>query len=172
MVGKLCLNFFGPPCSGKTVAATSIFSQLKKRHIDAVLIPEYATMRVVESNKMALANQLNIWANQQYQIFCGYHHAQVVVTDSPILLGAIYNESPGLKEVILEEHQKYNNLNIVLELDGTYPYSMVGRIHSFTESQSIGNRIIELLEVNDIPHIFYNELSEDEIVDLIIGSLE
>src|SRR5690554_1065490 len=91
MPDRLLVNFFGPPNSGKTVAATSVFSKLKKRHIDTVLISEFATAKVVEENKMAMKNQLYIWANQQYQIFCGYHHAKVTVTDSPILLGAIYN---------------------------------------------------------------------------------
>lgn len=173
MPDRLLVNFFGPPNSGKTVAATSVFSKLKKRHIDTVLISEFATAKVVEENKMAMKNQLYIWANQQYQIFCGYHHAKVTVTDSPILLGAIYNiqAHPSLYEVIFEEHKKYNNLNIMMELDDSYPYSMIGRVHSFTESQSIGNQMIEMLESHNIPFIYYNQTTEDDIVDLIIESL-
>src|SRR5690606_29966342 len=104
---------------------------------------------------------------------CGYHHAKVTVTDSPILLGAIYNiqAHPSLYEVIFEEHKKYNNLNIMMELDDSYPYSMIGRVHSFTESQSIGNQMIEMLESHNITFIYYNQTTEDDIVDLIIESL-
>jgi hypothetical protein len=173
MTDKLVVNYFGAPNSGKTVAAASTFSKLKKRHLDTVLINEFATAKVVEENKMALANQLFIWANQQYQIFCGYNHAQVVVTDSPILLGAIYNTQahPALYEVIFQEHKKFNNLNIMMQLDNSFPYSMVGRIHSFTESLGIEAQIINLLEVNDIPFLFYNQTTEDEIVDLIESSI-
>jgi hypothetical protein len=172
MVGHLVLNLFGPPNSGKTVAATSIFSKLKKRNVDAVLIPEFATMKAVEENTKAFKNQLWIWSNQQYQIFCGYQHAKVVVTDSPILLGAVYNEDrPSLCDVIMEEHRRYNNLNIMMDLDPTYPYSMVGRVHSYTESMSIGQRIVTLLDHNEIPFIPYGDVSEDEIVDLVLEAV-
>ncbi|MBW3545453.1 MAG: hypothetical protein KY428_07640 [Bacteroidetes bacterium] len=173
MVGRIVVNLFGPPNSGKTVASASIFAKLKKKHIDAVLIPEFATMKAIEENTKAFKNQLFIWANQQYQIFCGYQHARVVLTDSPILLGAIYNsERPSLCSVIMEEHQRYNNLNIMMELSDDYPYSMVARVHSYTESQGIGRQMISLLESNDIPFLYYNETTEDEIVDLIMGALE
>jgi hypothetical protein len=171
---KLVVNFFGAPNSGKTVAAASVFAKLKKRHFDTVLINEFATSKVIEENKLALQNQLYIWANQQYQIFCGYNHAKVVVTDSPILLGAIYNTQahPSLYEVIFQEHRKYNNLNIMMRLDNSYPYSMVGRIHSFTESMGIEHQMIQMLEENEIPFLYYNETTEEEIIDLIADSVQ
>lgn len=160
----------GSPGAGKTVAAVSIFSKLKKRHVDVALVSEFATAKVIEENKTALNNQLYIWANQQYQIFCGYRHAQVVITDSPILLGAIYNTQahPSLYEVILNEHNKYNNLNVLIKLDDSFPYSMIGRIHSLTESMTIQNQIIDLLENNGLPYLTYNNTTEDDIVDLIV----
>jgi hypothetical protein len=169
---KLCINFYGPPSAGKTVAATSLFAELKKKHLDVELVSEFAKDCVMEENKSALKNQLFIWSTQQYRIFCGYEHARVVVTDSPILLGAIYNKSPALTEVIFEEYHKYNNLNVVLQLDGSRPYSMIGRVHSFEESVGIGNQIMDLLESRDIPFLSYGDISEEELVSLIVTELD
>jgi hypothetical protein len=174
MKKKLVVNLYGSPHAGKTVAATSLFAQLKKHHVSVELVSEFAKDCVIEENKMALENQLFIWSNQQYKIFCGYKHAQITVTDSPILLGAIYNRdaSVSLLSVIVEEYHKYNNFNIFLELDPKHPYSMSGRIHSFTESMSIQNELRDLLEVNDIPYINYNDATEEEIVQLILESIQ
>lgn len=169
MAQKLVVNFYGSPGAGKTVAATSLFASLKRSHIDAVLVNEFAHHKVVENNKTALNNQLYIWANQQFNIFAGYHHADVVITDSPMLLGIIYNTqaSPMLREVILHEYNKYNNLNLLVTMDGSHPYSMVGRIHSFTQSVTLQNEICEMLDDHEIPYVNYREYTEDEIVELV-----
>lgn len=171
-VNKLVVGFFGPPGSGKTVAATSIFSRLKRNHLDTVLVTEFAHQMVVENRSTALADQIFIWANQNHRIFAGHRHAQVVVTDSPILLGAVYNKNnPNLRQVILDEHRKYNNLNIVMSFDPTYPYSMVGRIHDAEQSLQIEQDIIGLLDSQAVPYLMYNETTEEEIVELISEAL-
>jgi hypothetical protein len=173
MTDKLVVNFFGPPNSGKSVAATSMFAQLKRKHIDAVLTTEFAHQMVVEERKTALADQIFIWANQNHRIFAANRHARVVVTDSPILLGAVYNDQdPALQQLILNQHNRYNNLNVVLELDPSYPYSMTGRVHSFSESVSIGNQIIELLQRHDLPYLLYADQTEQEIVELVEALLQ
>jgi molybdopterin-guanine dinucleotide biosynthesis protein len=168
-MNRLLVNFYGAPNSGKTVSATSLFAALKKRSVDVVLVTEFAHEKVVEENETALSNQLYIWANQQYKIFSGYRHAQVVVTDSPILLGSIYNKdaSESLHDVILTEHHKYTNLNLVMELQDDYPYSMVGRIHSLDESKVIENRIFDLLSFHDIPFLTYKDTTEADLVTFI-----
>lgn len=168
-MSKLVINLYGSPGAGKTLAASSIFAALKRNHIDSVLISEAAKDFVVEENDTALANQLYVWATQQYRIFAGYRHAQVVVTDSPMLLGIIYNTeaSPLFEHVVLHEYHKYNNLNLLVTMDGNHPYSMVGRIHSFTQSVALQNEICSMLEDNSIPFVNYRDYSEDEIVELV-----
>jgi hypothetical protein len=172
-MNNLCVNFFGSPGSGKTVAASSIFAALKKCHVDVGLVTEYARMAVIEQNQMALDNQLYVWATQAHHIFCAYRSYQVVVTDSPIPLGVIYNanSSPALPDVIFDTYHQYNNFNIILELDESRPYSMAGRIHSFEESLRIQNQILELLENRNIPFVMYNETNEEELMSLIMEAV-
>jgi hypothetical protein len=173
MENKLVVNFIGAPGSGKTVAAASVFSQLKKTHVPTALVSEFAYQMVIEANASALKNQLYVWANQQFRIFCGYQHSQITVTDSPILLGAIYNTnaSEALMQVFFEEYHRYNNFNILVTLDHSRPYSMTGRIHSFTESISIENQIIDLMNNNDIPFVSYDDTTEEDLVSLILESV-
>lgn len=170
--GELVINFFGPPNAGKTVAATSMFAKLKRAHVDVVLISEFAHQMVVEEHQIALNNQLYIWASQQFRIFAGCYHARVVVTDSPILLGYVYNTGNiPLQELILAEHRKYTNFNIVLDL-AEFPYSMVGRIHDRAASVTIGNDIVKMMGKYDIPFLSYSDYIEEEIVEIILSTLE
>lgn len=155
---KTCVNFYGGPGCGKTTAAASFYAYLKKHHINVEMAPEIAKEFVLEENQVALSYQLMIWAKQCYHIYTAYRHADIVITDAPILLGAIYNEhaSPALLNVIMEQYHMFNNFNIIVPRQNTTPHSMVGRVHSLTESISIDNQIVHLLEKHDIPFVIHN----------------
>jgi hypothetical protein len=169
MVNKLCINFFGGPNSGKTLAAASLFTRLKKLHIDSELVAEFPKDLVLEDNKTALANQIYVFANQLYRVQCAYNNTTVSVVDSPLLLSAIYNPntSKHLINLIFEQHKKFNHLNVFVERDLEFPHSMKGRIHSLTESITIDNQIVHLLENNNFPYISYREIGEDNLIQII-----
>jgi uncharacterized protein YhfF len=133
------------------------------------LVAEFPKDLVLEGNKTALANQIYVFANQLYRVQCAYKNTRVAVVDSPLLLSAIYNPntSEHLVDLVLEQHKRLNNMNVFVRRDGNYPHSMMGRIHSLTESVSIDNQIINLLERYEIPFVYYDELGEDTLIELI-----
>lgn len=172
-MNRLVVNFLGAPNSGKSTAAASLYAALKKKNHDVGLVTEYARTAVVEQNAAALKDQFYIWATQAHHVFCSWEHYTLTVTDSPILLGAIYNdESTALLDVILEQHHRYDNFNIFIPLDEGRPYSMVGRIHDLEQSRVINDQIMGLLETYDLPWLNYAEYTEDEIIELIVAALE
>lgn len=169
MIDRICINFFSGPGGGKTVAAASLFTKLKKLHIDTELVAEFPKDLVLEGNTKALANQIYVFSNQLYRIQCAYENTKVAVVDSPLLLSAIYNPntSKHLIELVFEQHQKFNNINIFVNRENSYPHSMSGRVHSLTQSITIDNQILDLLESYDIPYMSYNQLGEDALVEII-----
>jgi hypothetical protein len=164
---------YGGPAAGKTTAAASLYAYLKKHNVNVEMAPEIAKEFVLEENKVALSYQLMVWANQCYRIYTAYRHADIVITDAPILLGAIYNEnaSPALLNVIMEQYHMFNNFNVVVPRQNTTSHSMVGRVHGLTESISIDNQIIHLLEKNDIPFVTYDG-DDDNLSHLIYDALD
>lgn len=172
---KLIVNFFGGPSAGKTTAAAELFSVLKKQHIDCELVAEFPKDLVLENNTIALSNQIYVFANQLYRIQCAHNSTSVAIVDSPLLLSCIYNKdksSEAFKNLVLEEHHKFNNLNIVMERDKTFPYSMSGRIHGEIESDKIHDEIIQLMEKNDINYLRHDEFNESEdLVSIITAFL-
>jgi hypothetical protein len=171
---RLCINYFGGPSSGKTVAAASLFTRLKKLHVDCELVAEFPKDLVLEGNTVALANQIYVMANQLYRIQCAYNSTVVAIVDSPILLSTIYNPhtSQHLIDLVFEQHTKFNNLNVVVQRDGDHPHSMLGRVHSLTESVTLDNQIIQMLEDREIPYLDMGQWTEDLIIDFILGVLE
>ena len=173
MSNKLVINVFGGPGIGKTTVAAELFTALKQKGVDTAIVPEFATDVIFEGRPDALKHQWYVVANQAYRIWCGYNTMQVVVTDSPILLGPIYDvdASPALLALCLEQHHKYNNLNLVLTRRPELEHNMIGRVHSLTESVSIDNRIVSMLEDNNIPFLNYDEYGTERILQLILRQI-
>jgi nucleoside-triphosphatase THEP1 len=167
---KCVVSLYGGPGCGKTTAAASLYAHLKQKGLNVEMAPEIAKEFVLEENKVALSYQLMVWANQCYRIYAAYRHADIVITDAPILLGAIYNEnaSPAFIDVIMEQYDSFNNINIVVPRQDTIGHSMVGRLHSLTQSISIDNQIVHLLDRHNIPYMTYqgdNELLTNRILE-------
>lgn len=169
MIKKLCLNYLGGPSSGKSVAASNIFTQLKKLHINCELVAEFPKDLVLENNNVALADQIYVFSGQLYRLRCAYDNTDVAIVDSPLLLSAIYNPDTSIHliNLIFEQFNKFNNLNIMVRRKD-YPHSMSGRIHSLTESVSIDNQIIRLLEAHSIPFIYDDEITDEELIEYIL----
>jgi len=164
------VNFFGGPSSGKTTAAADVFCNLKKLHIDCELVAEYPKDLVLEDNNVALANQIYVFANQLYRVECAYAHTRVAIVDSPLLLSTIYNNDKVTStfiDLVIEQHKRFNNLNIVVRRRDDVPFSGMGRIHTLTESISIDNQIVELLDRIGIPYVYYDEWNTDALIEFI-----
>ena len=93
---------------------------------------------------------------------------QVVVVDSPIMLGPIYDQrnSKAFLDLCIEYHEELNNLNVFLGRKGVQ-HSMIGRVHSLTESVGLDNRIHRLLNELKIEYLSLEEMGMDKLLTLI-----
>jgi nicotinamide riboside kinase len=159
--GKI-VNCYGGPGCGKSTLAAELYAILKRQQIDVEYVNEYAKELVYQKNAVALSDQILVFANQYHRLWTAAEHNAVVITDSPLLLSTIYNPdtSPHFKQLILEMDQQFTSLNLVLKRSH-HVHSMVGRIHSLTESISIDNRIRALLQQNQIDYVEYDSLHDD-----------
>lgn len=170
---KVCCSIYGGPGSGKSVLSANLYAELKKLHLDCQLVTEVATDFVLENNRTALGDQIYVFSNTLYKLNNAYKNTKIAITDSPLLLSAVYNAgtSNHLIDLVFEQYHKFNNLNIFINRDLSYPYNENGRIHSITQSISIDNKIRNLLDANNIPYIQSNDISFSELIDLIANSV-
>jgi len=161
----LVINLFGGPGSGKTTLAAELFSALKKKHYDVELVTEFAKDLIMQNNEAALQHQFYVTGTQAYRIWSAAQKMDIVIVDSPILLGPIYDQrnSRAFIDLCIEYHNELPSMNIVLERQGVQ-HSMNGRVHSLTESVGIDNRISRLLHEWDIQYMVFAEVGLDQLV--------
>jgi hypothetical protein len=124
----LVINLFAGPGTGKSTSMAHIFAELKWRNVDCEMITEYAKDKVWEGSEHVLENQYYVSGKQYFKLKRIQGKVDVVITDSPILVGLIYgiNEPEEFGNLIHKYHHQFNNLNIFL--NRTKPYNPNGRV--------------------------------------------
>lgn len=169
---SLIINFFGGPGIGKSTQSSSLFTEMKKDHIDVELTFEFPKIVAWEENYSAIKDQFYITANQHRNISRLYNKVKYIIVDSPIILGTVYKDfydtessypssfyDDSFDVFILNLFKKYNSLNILLLRDDK-TYNENGRFQNIYEAKDIDKQIRKKLEVNNIPFIEFEVHSE------------
>ena len=167
----MIVNLYAGAGAGKTTCAWIIASELKKRGVITEYVPEYAKELVWEKRRDMLdgsyKNQLAILKEQNHRLARLVGQVEVVVTDSPILLGAMYikERKPEFEAIVLGQFQKYNNFNLFINRGKTY--EQTGRVHTLAESREVDRAIRQFLDGNNIYYGTYYHKTVPVIVDNI-----
>lgn len=170
---KLIINLFAGPGAGKSTGAAWIFSRLKAKGIDAEYVTEFAKDKVWEDNKAAFKCQFYITGKQAFRISRCFDKVEVIITDSPIALGAMYTEDEPLKAAAVYEFNKYKMYNFNIFLKRTKEYNPNGRNQTESESKEIDILTKEFLNKNDIAFEEYDASPEgyDALVERVLSLL-
>lgn len=166
----IVVNLWGAPSSGKSTGASYIFSQLKLKGYNVELVTEFAKDLTWEENDKALSNQFYVSGCQANRLSRLKDKVDIVITDSPLPIGILYfNDStpPHLRNAIMEEFDKYENINFFI--GRTKPYNPIGRNQTKEESEEIACHIADLLAMEQIKFtkVGGNQCGYDYIVKYI-----
>ena len=146
----IVVNLFAGPGAGKSTGAAYIFAKLKMLGYDCEYVSEFAKDKVWENNGEVFKSQFYITGKQVFKIKRCYGKVDIIVTDSPIAIGAQYlkKDEQMLGFAILEEFRKYNNLNLFI--NRVKPYNPNGRSQTLDEAISIDEKTKDWLISNNI----------------------
>lgn len=100
----LIVNLYGGPGCGKSTLAAATFAVLKQRQVSAELVTEFAKECAWEGREGPLRCQPYVFGQQMWRIErLRGRGVDVVVSDSPILLSAVYapvGTPPAFKEAV------------------------------------------------------------------------
>ena len=166
------VNLFGGPGSGKSTTCAGVFSKLKLAGVNCEMALEYVKDKIWENSLNVLDDQIYVFGKQFHRLNCLKDKADVIITDSPILLSIIYNKemSNYLDDLIVEQFRKFNNLNYYLVRDESF--NQTGRIHNLEESVEKDNQIKIMLNKYNISYTtVYKNNSVDTIIDDVMKAV-
>jgi len=113
----ITINLFAGPSAGKSTSAAAVFSLLKMHDVNAELFTEFAKDLTWEKRHRTLDNQYYIWGKQYHKMWRVKDQVDVLITDSPLLLGIIYGDQKPVcfKDTVLHSFsEKFDNMNYFL----------------------------------------------------------
>lgn len=175
MYNTFIINIYGGPGIGKSTAAAYIFAKLKMAGIKAELVTEYAKDKVWEECASAFKCEYYINGMQAYRIARVFGKVEVIVTDSPILLGAIYASEKDVHvrtASILEDKKYKDRFDVILKRD--FAYEPEGRKETEDEAIAIDKKVVEILEETHTMNmaIHNNEVALNTIVEITKEQVE
>lgn len=161
------INLYGAPSTGKSTAACAIFSELKKLGISVELVPEFAKELVWNERWKDLRDQFYVTGVQNNRLRNLIGSVDYVVTDSPILLGAIYSKRNDyyfeeFERFLIKTYQSYSNFDFVILKESGY--EKIGRQIKEEESFEIQREIEALIRNVNSSAVFCNRNSIVETV--------
>ncbi len=155
------INLIGQPGAGKSTTAFGLAHELTLLNLNCELVTEYAKDLVWrEMAPREFQDQLYITAKQNHRLDRLRGKVDYVVTDSSLVLGAIYARPTYYQHyepLLLELFRSYDNE--VYLIKRVKPYSPVGRNQNSEEAEKIYGLVVELLDYANIP---YTEIAGDK----------
>lgn len=174
MKNTLIVNLYGGPGTGKSTGAAYIFSMLKMAGVDCEYVQEYAKDRTWQHDMFPLKKcQLYVTGKQALRIVRLDGQVEVIITDSPILLGALYTDEQPYKDICIYEHCKYKNqINVFLKR--LKKYNPNGRNQTENEAKEIDDKIYALLKNTFETFIEVDGIKEgyDKVIEIVKAKLE
>ena len=168
----IVVNLISGPGVGKSILTSDVFSAIKKKYVSAEIAHEYIKKKLREKALKAVESQIYIFAKQQFQLFSLKDEVDVIVTDSPIILSAVYDKSncPFLRGLILKEFNKYNNMNYFIKRDENVPYEQEGRYQDLVGAKKSDTIVLDFLAKESIDSKVVNGIGKDSL-DLIVSDI-
>ncbi len=167
------INLYAGPGTGKSTSCAQIFSELKWVGINCEMVREFAKDKVWENSLDVLNDQIYIFGKQQHKLRVLINQVEVIITDSPILLSLIYDktENPNFKNLVVDVHREFENINIFLEREK--PYNPKGRVQNEEKAKLIDTKVKNLLDELGENYLTVSGNKEDiqEVIELLKFSL-
>ena len=157
------INLLAGPSAGKSTNAFGLMHHLKKNRINCEMASEFAKDLVWNKNWESLDDQLLIFGEQHARMYRLLGQVDYIVTDSPLLLSAIYMRD-GLKKYkphpeidvdfekfVIDIFNRFENYNYYVDR-GERKFIQEGRTQDKARAIEKDNQVRELLERRAIPY--------------------
>lgn len=169
----IIVNLFGGPGSGKSTTAAGLFHKLKIDGINCELVTEFAKHITWKEDFNTLKNQIYVFAKQHDRMFHLKGKVDVIITDSPIIMGLSYCNwdlmSRSFEQLVVDEFNKNDVVNVNYFINRVKEYNPSGRSQTEEEAKEKDKHIKTLLNKYNVSFgsIDGDEKAVDSLFDVI-----
>lgn len=168
------INLFGGPSTGKTTTALKLAGEFKEQRLNVEYVNEYCKPLAYKGLPIHKFDQIYLFGKQlQYEYRFLNNGVDLIVTDSPVELSAIYAEQNGyhiIAKALRELSKEYNNdfpaINIVLER-GDRKYDPNGRYQTEEQAKKLDSIISRVIN-SSLDNVYFAKTGD---VNTIISLL-
>jgi len=150
----IIVNLFGGLSSGKSTTAAGLFHKLKINGINCELVTEFAKHITWKEDYNTLKNQIYVFAKQHDRMFHLKDKVDVIITDSPIIMGLSYCNwdlmSRSFEQLVVDEFNRTDAVNINYFINRVKEYNPSGRSQTEEEAKEKDMEIKTLLNKYDV----------------------
>jgi nicotinamide riboside kinase len=173
------VNLFGGPGTGKSTTAARLFSDLKALRINSELVREYVKDWAWGERRITPLNQIHFLGEQAYRESLLYGKVSAVITDSPLMLCAFYQQHYSDQSYLLDTTKAFmrhssslhdvRHVNIFLIR--TKEYDKSGRFETEEEAIEIDKSLFNFLSSNDEIHAVVRFDEYDSILKEVLSAI-
>jgi len=174
------INLLGGPGSGKSTTAAWLFSELKRLNVSIELATEYVKFWAISKRPVNEFDQIYLFGKQMHYEYRFLNSGiKNIVTDSPVVLSAIYADlyykeidiAKNILNIEKEYEKKHPSFNIFLRR-GDKPYHQEGRYQTKEQSVEIDGIIENFLKNSDkdVSYIDYN--NREEVLKQVLEKID
>jgi nicotinamide riboside kinase len=141
----LVVNLFAGPSSGKSTMAAGLFYHLKCQRANVEYATEYAKDLTHDERHRALEDQVYVFGKQQQRIQRLTSHYDVIIADSPVLMGLVYSAGypDCFRETVAWRFRQYDSMNFFI--NRCTEYDPIGRNQTEAQAREKDGEIRQLL---------------------------
>ena len=150
----IIVNLFSGPGAGKSTTAAGLFHKLKINGINCELVTEFAKHITWKEDFNTLKNQIYVFAKQHDRMFHLKDKVDVIITDSPIIMGLSYCNwdliPRSFEQLVVDEFNRTDAVNINYFINRVKEYNPSGRSQTEEEAKEKDMEIKTLLNKYDV----------------------
>lgn len=176
------ISLYAGPGAGKSTGSSMIYSLLKQKGYNVELAREFVKLWAYQNRPVKEFDQVTIAGNQMDEEFKYLSNGvEVIVTDSPVYLSAIYAEyyfpqldiHSHIESIADRYEERYPSINIFLDR-ADKKYKKEGRYQTYEQALEMDSIMLNLLKIkkesgiiDNFEIVKYNEYQK--MIDIVEG---
>lgn len=168
------INLFGGSGLGKSTTAALLFGEMKLQGLHCELVREYVKEWAWAGRKVGPDDQDTIYENQLSRERLYYNKLDFIVTDSPLLLGPIYQKfytgDDPIKNRVLEGLQQAADDGIIhmnFVLQRNKEFDARGRYENETQAKAVDELVEQYLKDLSIPYHIIKSNDRERVHEIL-----